>query len=146
MEQTYYEKNKDKAKAYAKKYIQEHYEEHKRNMRKYVKTHKDKVVEYNKEYKKKQYHSDEYKKIKQLLKTYHSLFFNGKMNSFAQNVGLPLDEYKAHIESLLPEGYDWSNYKKKWRIGHINEELDVTTEDNIQKFFNYKNVKIDIRK
>jgi len=142
-QQTYYQKNRDKMLAYAKKYNKEHPEQHKKAMRKYVNSHTDKIVEYNKEYKKKQYHSSEYKKIQQLLKTYHSLFMNGKREIFSENVGFSSKQYKAYIEDLLPEGYDWSNYKKKWRIGHKNNDLDVTSEKTIQEFFNYKNVKIE---
>ncbi|MFW6377298.1 MAG: hypothetical protein ACOCZ5_01505 [bacterium] len=143
MKQTYYQKNKERLDEYAKRYQEEHYEKHKEHMRNYVRKNKDKVVEYNKEYKKKQYHSDEFKKLKQLFKTYHSLFMNENKPDFIEYVGLPVNEYKAYIESLLPKGYDWSNYRKKWRITHKNKELDVTSQDSIKKFFNYKNVDIE---
>jgi hypothetical protein len=143
MEETYYQKNREHAIAYAKKYQKEHPEEHKRDMRKYVKEHSDKIVEYNKEYKKVQYHSKLYIKQKQILKTYHSMFVKGNKETFKENVGLSSTEFKAHVESLLEYGYDWTNYRKTWRIGRINLDLNPTDAESIAKFFNYKNVKIE---
>ncbi len=142
----YYQDNKEKLLARAKQYQKEHYEQQKANMRKYVNTHKDKIVEYNKQYKKKKYNNNETIREKQLLKTYHSMFFNGKLESFKEFVGLNLIQYKEYITSILPEGCELGNYKKKWTIGRIDNNIDVNDKANIKKFFNYKNIKINIRR
>jgi hypothetical protein len=144
MKQTYYEINREKILKYAKEYQKKNIEQHKKHMRKYIKKHSEKILDYNKDYKKEKYDNDILFKGRQILKTYASQFLNGKKESFSKFVGMSSEEYKAHIINLLPEGYDWIDYKIKWRIGKKNKNFNPLDNDSICKYFNYKNSFIEL--
>ena len=139
----YYIKTREHRIAYARMYNKKHKEERHKNMRKYVKKNKERINNYNKKYKKKLYASDECNRQKQMLKTYHAQFVRGKHESFKNIVGMSSEEFKAYIEGLLPEGYNWENYTKQWRIGRIDKKLDVTDNVSVNTFFYYKNIMIE---
>lgn len=142
----YYWKNREKIIERSKRYIKDHAEQHRLNMIKSQKNRSKKRKDYAVEYYKNMYHNDRTYKRRLYLSTYHSNFINGIKPTFSEYVGLPLNEYKDYVSSLLPRGLTWADYNKSWRIAHINTELDPFDMDSIKEYYNYKNVKVQIFK
>lgn len=81
-------------------------------------------------------------KAKTILSSQHTQFLSGIGTSFSNMVGLSLEEYKAHIETLWKPHMNWNNYGKQWQIRRYKnwKELDLTVPEEKEKFCNFKNV------
>ena len=139
---SYYERNKEKCKAKAKEYIKNNKEKHAKYMKKSHKNNIDKRREYNKNYKNKQYHRDEQVNIKTNYLVMHNLFLKGDKNKMYELIGCNLEDYKQYIEKMLDVNMNWENRGKTWRLVRKKSfrEFDLTKQEELKKYFNYKNV------
>ena len=141
---SYYERNKEKCKAKAKEYIKNNKEKHAKYMKKSHKNNIDKRREYYKNYKNKQYHKDIQAKIKAKFMVLHGEYLQNKYLKMQKLTGMELNDYMDYIEKMFEKDMNWDNRGKTWRIVRKKSfrEFDLTKEEELKKFFNYKNVEV----
>ena len=63
-----------------------------------------------------------------------------KNDSLAELIGISIDGFMAHIESLFTDGMSWQNYGE-WHLDHVVpcKFFDLTKEDEQKKCFHYLN-------
>jgi hypothetical protein len=98
---------------------------------------------------------NEYQKRRRVDDPFYSLYINlrsrisnlltGKTRSqrTQQIIGIPVDEFKAYLESLWSEGMSWSNYgygDGKWVLDHKQPIASATSEDEILTLNHYTNL------
>lgn len=113
---TYRNENKDlineKNRQYARK--PENAEKIKNNRQ--TKEYKEKSNKYSKDL----YRNSLEFRIKHNLRTSFNRYLSSKTKTSFEYIGLPLDDFKKHIESKFVEGMTWENYGKfGWHIDHI---------------------------
>lgn len=97
--------------------------------------------------------SEEYKKLRRNLRASIRVKFksiiknpnNKNKNKFNNRIGCTIEEYKEHISKYFKfdNKMNWENYGKYWDVDHITpiDYYDLTKESEIEKAFNYKNVR-----
>jgi hypothetical protein len=156
-----YEKT-DKRKAYLKTYYAENsqsYIDRKKQNRKenserdsevrkkYIETHKDKINEYHRKWKRKQRNDDPTYKLKEntsrrIRYELNTLLKGKKAKKTIEYIGCSIEELKSYIESLFDINMSWSNYGSCWHIDHIIpcDAWDLTQEMDNYYCWNFRNL------
>ena len=142
--QEYYQKNKKKAVARAKKWREENYEKSCAINRKSASKYAKSGLKAKRE--RERYHADPNFKLSQLIRRYSNRVTNAvkeqKELHSLEYLGCSLDEFKTHIESLWLEGMTWDNHGiHGWHIDHkVSLDYFVKNSDDPWKANHYTNL------
>ncbi len=130
--------------AYATEWTKTHPEKRAIHCKRYMRKIKDRVNKYNVNVNRAKAINNPSFRVKGSIMYFHTMFLRGDRPHFATMVGLSLDEYKAHVESLWEPYMTWENYGKQWQIRRIKnwKDIDLTTQEGKIEFCNYKNIRL----
>ena len=152
----YYQNNSEKVKIRVSDYRKKNlgklkqskkliYEKNKENILSANKKYRDENREKRNEYVRERKLTDPIFKLKHSMNSRIRVFMKTKnitkKNKTFDIVGCSPEELKEHLENQFTEGMTWENHGRYgWHIDHIIPLSSATTEDDIIKLCNYKNL------
>ena len=152
----YYQNNSEKVKIRVSDYRKKNLGKLKQSKKLIYKKNKENILSANKKYRdenreKRNKYVRERKLTDPIFKLKHSM--NSRIRVFMKTknitkknktfdiVGCSPEELKEHLENQFTEGMTWENHGRYgWHIDHIIPLSSATTEDDIIKLCNYKNL------
>jgi hypothetical protein len=111
----------------------------------YQKNNLDKVLIYNKSYRKKRETHDVGYKLSNSLRSRltHAVSNKQKSGSAVRDLGCSIEELRLHLESKFQPGMNWKNYGRSgWHIDHVIplSSFDLLDRDQLLKACHYTNL------
>lgn len=128
-------------KAYKNQYYKSNLQQAKQERLAWRKINKDRVLDYERQYKSIRYQEDKIFRIIKNQRNRLKRLLTDKPCSFSKSVGCSSSQLKAYLESRFQPGMSWDNYGK-WHVDHIIplSSFDLTKEEQFKKACHYTNL------